>query len=128
MQERIAVLRQKIHGMNAREYRDVIESRLPDCRVELATTPAEERELLRSATIATGVALTPAQIDAAADLSLFACVYAGADHLDLAAFEDRGIAVTNAAGVHGRSSNCSAGTFPSVTTSSGSTAAISRSR
>jgi phosphoglycerate dehydrogenase-like enzyme len=101
MKERIAVLRQKIHGMDASEYRDAIEARLPECRVDLATTPAEEREYLESATVATGLEITPAELDAADDLSLFACVYAGTDHLDLDAFEKRGIAVTNASGVHG---------------------------
>lgn len=101
MQERIAVLRQKIHGMDAREYRDAIEKRLPDCRIDIATTPAEEREYLESATIATGLELTPAQLETAKELELFACVFAGTDHLDLPAFEDHGVAVTNAAGVHG---------------------------
>lgn len=101
MEERIAVLRQKIHGMDAGEYRDAIEARLPECRVDLATTPAEEREYLESATVATGLEITPKELDAAEELSLFACVYAGTDHLDLDAFEKRDIAVTNASGVHG---------------------------
>jgi phosphoglycerate dehydrogenase-like enzyme len=34
-------------------------------------------------------------------LRLFACIFAGVGHLPLDAFEQRGVAVTNAAGVHG---------------------------
>ena len=40
-------------------------------------------------------------LDAAGDLRLFAAASAGVDHLPLDTFDDRGIPVTNASGVHG---------------------------
>ncbi|ESS04124.1 MAG: phosphoglycerate dehydrogenase related dehydrogenase [uncultured archaeon A07HR67] len=97
----IVVLRQKIHGAEGSDYADVLRDRLPDHEVVLARTPAEEREHLSRARIATGSALDEADLAAAENLELFACVYAGTGHLPTAAFEDHGVAVTNASGVHG---------------------------
>ena len=98
---RILVLRQKIHGLDASAYADALEDRLPDVEITLATTPDEERSALETATVATGLELNEAALDSAANLELFACVFAGTSHLDLAAFEQRDIVVTNASGVHG---------------------------
>jgi phosphoglycerate dehydrogenase-like enzyme len=97
----IVVLRQKIHGLSAEGYAAELRARLPGRDVALARTPAEERELLRTATVATGLDVTEAQLDGAENLRLFACVYAGTGHLPLDALDARGVAVTNAAGVHG---------------------------
>ena len=97
----IVVLRQKIHGAEGSDYADVLRDRLPDHEVALARTPAEEREYLSRARIATGSALDEADLAAAENLELFACVYAGTGHLPTTAFEDHGVAVTNASGVHG---------------------------
>ncbi|WP_058366561.1 D-2-hydroxyacid dehydrogenase [Haloparvum sedimenti] len=97
----IVVLRQKIHGLDASDYAAALRERLPDHEVALATTPAEERELVRNARVATGFSMGPELLDAAENLELFACVYAGTGHLDLEAFDERGVAVTNASGVHG---------------------------
>ena len=96
----ILVTRQKVHGTNGTAYGGELRERLPDCNVTVAETPAEERELLETADIATGPGLTESQLVHAETLDLFACVYAGTGHLDLDAFEKRGIAVTNASGVH----------------------------
>lgn len=96
----ILVARQKIHGMAAEEYGEELRERLPSCRIDIAGTPKRERELLAEADIVTGLELTPSELDRAGDLDLFACVYAGTGHLDLDAFEQRDIAVTNASGVH----------------------------
>ena len=106
MHKQVAVLRQKVHGMDASRYVETIRDHLADAtlddyEVHLAETPAQERALLESATAATGTALPDDTVSAAQNLSLFACVYAGTDHLDLDAYEDHGIAVTNASGVHG---------------------------
>jgi len=106
MHKQVAVLRQKVHGMDASRYVETIRDHLADAtlddyEVHLAETPAQERVLLESATAATGTALPDDTVSAAQNLSLFACVYAGTDHLDLDAYEDHGIAVTNASGVHG---------------------------
>jgi len=102
---RIVVLRQKVHGMEAAAYAEVLRSTLPDCQILLAETPAEEREYLANADVATGTTLTTDQLERAGDLSLFTCVYAGTDHLDLDAFRQRDIAVTNASGVHSTNSS-----------------------
>jgi phosphoglycerate dehydrogenase-like enzyme len=97
----ILVLRQKIHGMEAGPYAEILRERLPDCTVTHAETPTEEQEGLKTADVATGFSLSPADLTNAENLDLFACVFAGTGHLDLDAFEDHGVAVTNASGVHG---------------------------
>jgi len=97
----IAILRQKIHGLSADDYATALRSRLPETEIAVAQTPSEEQELLKEVPIATGFKMTPEEVDAAPNLDLFACVYAGVGHLDLDAFEANGTAVTNASGVHG---------------------------
>ena len=97
----IAVLRQKIHGLSAEAYAETLRERLPDREVALATTPAEERDLLSRVQVATGFDVSEADLDAAENLDLFACVFAGTGHLPIEAFEARDVAVTNASGVHG---------------------------
>ena len=96
----ILVTRQKIHGTDGEAYWRILREELPDCEVRIAQTPTEERDLLPEADIVTGLELTEDQLDRADDLELFACVYAGTGHLDMAAFEERGVTVTNASGVH----------------------------
>ncbi|RDZ63384.1 hydroxyacid dehydrogenase [Haloferax sp. Atlit-12N] len=97
----IAVLRQKIHGLSAEAYAETLRERLPDREVALATTPAEERDLLSRVQVATGFDATEDDLEAAENLDLFACVFAGTGHLPIEAFEARDVAVTNASGVHG---------------------------
>jgi phosphoglycerate dehydrogenase-like enzyme len=97
----VAVLREGIHGMPIGIYANALRERLPDAEIALAHTPAEERELLGSAPIATGIRLDEAQLDYANDLRLFACAAAGVDHLPIEALAERDVAVTNASGVHG---------------------------
>jgi phosphoglycerate dehydrogenase-like enzyme len=97
----IAVLRQKIHGLSADEYAAELRDRLPDYEIALARTPAAERELLSTVPIATGFTVRESAVVAADNLELFACVFAGTDHLPMDALENAGVAVTNASGVHG---------------------------
>ncbi|MFW5896267.1 MAG: D-2-hydroxyacid dehydrogenase [archaeon] len=97
----VAVLRQKIHGQDAMDYADILRERLPDYDVEVATTPQEERELLREAPIAAGLQIDPDHLEVAQNLELFACAFAGTDHLPMEALERHGVSVTNASGVHG---------------------------
>lgn len=97
----VVVLRQKIHGQPASTYAELLRERLPGYEIALARTPDEERELLKTARVATGYDVQPAQLERAENLELFACVYAGTGHLDLDAFREHGVAVTNASGVHG---------------------------
>lgn len=98
----VLVLRDKPHGMPAANYVAALRDRTPAwVTVERATTPAEERALIQSAPIVSGGHLDPALLGETENLELFACMYAGYDHLPLATLADCGVAVTNAAGVHG---------------------------
>ncbi|MEF8814295.1 MAG: D-2-hydroxyacid dehydrogenase [Halovenus sp.] len=96
----IVVLREAAHGIPIEEYAEAIRERLPDHDVALAATPAEERDLLARAPVATGLRLDEDLLAAAEQLRLFGCLYAGYDHLPIAAFREQGVAVTTASGVH----------------------------
>ncbi|WP_132058254.1 D-2-hydroxyacid dehydrogenase [Halorussus amylolyticus] len=97
----VLVLRKGTHGMPVCEYADEIRERLPDADVRVARTPAEERERIEDAPVATGMEIDEDLLAHAKNLKLFACAYAGTGHLPMDALEDRGVAVTNASGVHG---------------------------
>ena len=97
----VLVLRRGVHGTSPERYADLLRERLPDHEVVRARTPSEERELIAEAPVATGHVLSEGLLDAAEELELFACSAAGVDHLPLAELEARGVAVTNASGVHG---------------------------
>lgn len=96
----IVVFRDPTHGLPASEYAAEVRERLPACDVRLARTPQEEREYVADADIATGEDIDRETLDCADHLELFACSWAGTEHLPLAALEERGVAVTNASGVH----------------------------
>jgi len=96
----ITVLRTGAHGTPMSEYADALRERLPERDVALARTPAEERDLAADARVVTGVDIDEALLSEADELALFAGAYAGYEHLPLDAFRERGVAVTNAAGVH----------------------------
>jgi phosphoglycerate dehydrogenase-like enzyme len=96
----VLVLRRGVHGRPIEAYVEAVRERLPDREVRLARTPAEERELIADAGAVTGLDLSEELLARAGSMELFACLYAGVDHLPLAAFEERGIPVTSAAGVH----------------------------
>jgi phosphoglycerate dehydrogenase-like enzyme len=96
----IAVLRRGAHGLPASEYADALRERLPEYDVAVAQTPAEEHELVAEARIVTGTSIDAEQVEQAENLELFACAYAGYNHLPLEALEAAGVAVTNAAGIH----------------------------
>ncbi|WP_222918970.1 D-2-hydroxyacid dehydrogenase [Natrinema sp. SYSU A 869] len=97
----ILVLRKGTHGTPIEQYADAIRDRLPDHTVDLARTPAEERERIENARFVTGMTLEDDLLEAAESLEVFACAYAGTGHLPLEKLEERGVAVTNASGVHG---------------------------
>jgi phosphoglycerate dehydrogenase-like enzyme len=96
----IVVLRRGTHGLPAAEYAQKLQDRLPDHAVQLAQTPHEERQLVRAADVVTSVNIDEALLEEAEHLRLFAGVAAGYDHLPLDALADRGVAVTNASGIH----------------------------
>ncbi|MEF8841139.1 MAG: D-2-hydroxyacid dehydrogenase [Haloarculaceae archaeon] len=97
----VLVLRRGAHGMSTETYAEELRSRLPDHEVVRARTPAEEHEFIARVPVATGHALDEELVGHAEDLRLFACAAAGVGHLPLDALEQRGVAVTNASGVHG---------------------------
>ncbi len=96
----IVVLRGTTHGLPAREYTAALRERLPDCEVRHARTPHEEREYVADAEIVTGESIDRDLLDRAEDLRLFACSWAGTEHLPREALAERGVTVTNAAGIH----------------------------
>ena len=100
---RIVLTRQKIHGHSVDEYAAALRDRLPDHDIVVARTPDEERAAVADADVVSGEGPTTqaalGDVDAT-DLKLFAGVYAGTGHLDLDAFREAGVAVTNASGVH----------------------------
>jgi phosphoglycerate dehydrogenase-like enzyme len=96
----VVVLRQTIHGQAGALLHAELVDRLVDRDVAVARTPAEEARFLETARVAVGPRLTADDLDAAPNLRLFACTYAGVGHLDLDAYRERGVAVTNASGVH----------------------------
>lgn len=89
------------HGIPIETLATAVAERLPEYTVATAKTPAQKRRRLRHARVATGIDLEPTYLEDADSLALFACSYAGTGHLELCAFEDHDVAVTNAAGVHG---------------------------
>ena len=95
----VTVLREGVHGTPVETYAAALRDRL-DCEVRLARTPDEERELVADARVVTGPRMDEELLGAAESLDLFAGVFAGHSHLPLSAFEERGVAVTNAVGVH----------------------------
>lgn len=97
----IVVLNQKIHGLSAADYANSIQRRLPELEVVLAKTPADEKRLLQEASVVTGYEISPALVEAADNLSLFVCTFAGTGHLPLETLEENGVLVENASGVHG---------------------------
>ena len=97
----VAVLDHDAHGIPAADYAEILRRRLPDREVRLAATPEEHERYLREATVVAGKRVDAGEVAAAEDLRLFACNAAGVDHLPLEALAERGVAVTNASGVHG---------------------------
>ncbi len=82
-------------------YVDALRARLPDHEVRVARTPAAEREAVADCEVVSGFVLEEDLLDHADAMELFACGYAGVGHLPMDALRERGVAVTNASGVHG---------------------------
>ncbi|MFK8213990.1 D-2-hydroxyacid dehydrogenase [Haloferax volcanii] len=96
----IVVLREGTEGLSMESYADALRERLPDRTVTLARTPKQERELVVDARVVTGITIDEDLLDRADRLELFACTFAGTDHVPMDALADHGVAVTNAGGIH----------------------------
>lgn len=96
----VLVLRQGTHGLPAEEYTSELRERLPDHDIELARTPHQERELIPAASVVSTVEIDEELLSQAEELELFAGVAAGYGHLPLETFEEMGVTVTTASGIH----------------------------
>ncbi|MFB6300946.1 MAG: D-2-hydroxyacid dehydrogenase [Halobacteriales archaeon] len=96
----IVVLRDGTHGLPMADYADALRERLPDHEIQHARTPFEERDLVRTAPIVTGVGIDEKLVTAAENLRLFACAFAGYEHLPTTTLTEQGVVVTNASGIH----------------------------
>jgi phosphoglycerate dehydrogenase-like enzyme len=97
----VGLLRRAVHAMPVSDYAAELRERLPDTEVRVAATPSEERAVLADCDVVSGTVLDAGDLPADGGPDLFACTYAGVDHLPLGELAERGVAVTNAAGVHG---------------------------
>jgi phosphoglycerate dehydrogenase-like enzyme len=96
----VVVLREGTEGLSTESYAEELRARLPDRTVAHARTPREERELVPEARVVTGITVGEELLDRAERLELFACTFAGTDHVPMDALEAHGVAVTNAGGIH----------------------------
>ena len=88
--------------MQVGEYVEALRRRLSaDVTVTRARTPAEERDRIGDVPVVSAGHISESLLEQAGEIELFACMYAGYEHLPLKTMTDRGIAVTNASGVHG---------------------------
>lgn len=95
----VVVLREGTEGLSMASYAEKLRERLPDRTVAHARTPRQERELVPQARVVTGITVDE-DLLADSELELFACTFAGTDHLPTEALAERGVAVTNAGGIH----------------------------
>jgi phosphoglycerate dehydrogenase-like enzyme len=100
-EDNVLVLRDGVHGIPIEQYAEAIDARLPTHEVDLARSRREELELIRDATIVTDRAIDTELLERADELRLFSCISAGYGHLPLSELAEKGVAVTNASGVHG---------------------------
>jgi len=96
----VVVLGEKFNGLSPSDFAATLAERLEDREVRLGRTPDRERGLIANATVAVGPDIDPSLVAEADDLRLFACAYAGYDHLPLEDLAEAGVTVTTAAGVH----------------------------
>jgi phosphoglycerate dehydrogenase-like enzyme len=96
----VAILRETVHGIPIDDYVDALRERLPAHEIVRARTPSEERELVADADVVAGMNVSNGVLAAMDDVDLFACAFAGTGHLPMDALREKGVAVTNASGVH----------------------------
>jgi phosphoglycerate dehydrogenase-like enzyme len=96
----VVVLREGTEGLSMESYAEALRDRLPGRTITLARTPKQERELVPGARVVTGITVDEDLIAGAERLELFACTFAGTDHIPMETFEDHGVGVTNAGGIH----------------------------
>lgn len=96
----IVVLREGTEGLSMESYAEILREQLSDQTVALARTPKQERELVPKARVVTGITIDEKLLAQADRLELFACTFAGTDHVPMDTLADHGVVVTNAGGIH----------------------------
>lgn len=96
----VVVLREGTEGLSMESYAEALRERLPNRTVTLARTPKAERELVADARVVTGITIDEDLLESADRLELFACTFAGTDHVPKETLAEYGVAVTNAGGIH----------------------------
>ena len=96
----VVVLRQGTEGLSTDAYAEEIRDRLPDHDVRRARTRREERELVETAPVVTGLTISEELLERAQNLELFAAASSGIGRLPQQQLRERGIVVTNASGIH----------------------------
>ena len=97
----IVVLHDKIHGLDPEDYAETIREACPDQEVAVAYTPDQRERYVTAASVATGYQIDPELVRESDTLEVFACTFAGTDHLPLDVLNEANVTVTNASGVHG---------------------------
>lgn len=96
----IVVLRKNTEGLSTRAYAETLREELPDYDVQHASTPADERRLLKEAPVATGVTIDEDLLEHATELQLFVAASSGCNHLPVERMNEEGVVLANAAGIH----------------------------
>jgi phosphoglycerate dehydrogenase-like enzyme len=96
----IVVLRKGTEGLSTTEYADALRERLQDYEVVRAGTPHQERDLIEQARTATGISISEDLVRNATNLELFVAASSGYNHLPMELLSERGVVVSNAAGIH----------------------------
>ncbi|WP_049954555.1 D-2-hydroxyacid dehydrogenase [Halostagnicola larsenii] len=96
----VVVLREGTEGLSMESYAETLREQLPSLAIEHARTPREERDLIEQARIATGITIDEELVARADNLELFACTFAGTEHVPVETLAEHGVAVTNAGGIH----------------------------
>lgn len=96
----VVVLRKGTEGLGMDSYADELRSRLPEFEVIHAKTPLEEERYGSRARVLTGESVSPRIVTENDRMQLFACTFAGVDHLPLGVLREENVIVTNASGIH----------------------------
>lgn len=89
-----------VHGLPGDELVKELREQLPDHQIRHARTPSERRELAPEMRTILAPDIDEELLRVADQLEWFAGMYAGYGHLPMDELEERGVTVTNAAGVH----------------------------
>lgn len=97
----ILVLSQGLHSMPSEDYAEALRDRLADVSIHHAQTKSQERAMIGTTSVATGLSIDESLLANADSLELFGCVFAGTDHLPMESLRAQEVIVTNGSGVHG---------------------------